>query len=347
MRVKQETWSIKILVRNKSKINLNPSWQRGPAWQLSRQVLLIDSILRGMDIPKVYLRKLAPTSAHSHDAVDGQQRIRAILEFRAGLIALNHPEPLSLIDGMAVAGKRFDTLDQKLKNRFENFEVSVAVITAATNDEITNLFSRLQMGVSLNPAELRNAMLGPMRHVIDAMATSHEFFSNSRIPDIRHKRQDYVTHIFAMAAYQGTRDIKAPDLKKMMSEFGVARKEDILSFSSTVGNALNVLAMVDDCLPRRITQKWIFVDLCWLIMQLQSANEIVNAEELAENFEAFEKLRREYTRHPEDLIRVTDGRSKQNKLNRHLYDYLMAFRAQGGTHANLKLRNNALRAFCL
>ena len=58
MKIRQETWTVNELVKNKSKINLNPSWQRGPAWKLPRQVLLIDSILRGMDIPKVYLRSL-------------------------------------------------------------------------------------------------------------------------------------------------------------------------------------------------------------------------------------------------------------------------------------------------
>lgn len=346
MKVKQDTWTIKTLVKNQPNVNLNPSWQRGAAWQLPRQTLLIDSILRGMDIPKIYLRKLPNGNPHSHDAVDGQQRIRAIWEFRAGLFALTHPETLPKIDGMDVTGKKFGALDKKLKDRFENFEISIAEITAASNDEITNLFSRLQMGVSLNPAELRNAMLGPMRHVIDVMATSHDFFQTSRIPDVRHKRQDYVTHVFAMAAYQGARDIKAPDLRKMIAEFDVPRMDEVLALSSAVGDALTILAAVEENLSRKITQKWIFVDLCWLIMQQQSAGESINANELAESFQAFETLRREYSKHPEDLIRVTDVVPKKNRLNRHLYDYIMAFRAQGGTHANLKVRNTALRAFC-
>ena len=81
-------------------------------------------------------------------------------------------------------------------------------------------------------------------------------------------------------------------------------------------------------------------------MKQQSASESINANELAESFKAFETLRREYLKHPEDLIRVTDVAPKQNRLNRHLYDYIMAFRAQGGTHANLIVRNTALRAFC-
>lgn len=347
MKVKQETWPIKTLVKSKAKINLNPTWQRGPAWLLPRQVLLIDSILRGMDIPKVYLRKLPATNAHLHDAVDGQQRLRAIWEFRAGMFALEHPEPLQPIEGMVVLGKRFDELDQKLRNRFDNFEVSVAEITSATNDEITNLFSRLQMGVSLNPAELRNAMLGPMRHVVDSIATSHEFFAGSRIPEARYKRQDYVTHAFAMAAYLGTKNIKAADLKRMVADHGADKADDVLRFSSSVGDALTVLARVDEKLGRKITQKWIFVDLCWLIMQQLATKAAINVDELTEGFREFEQLRREYTRHPEDLIRVTTAVPKQTRLNRHLYDYIIAFRAQGATHANLKVRNTALRAFCL
>jgi len=56
-----------------------------------------------MDIPKIYLRRLSKKSAYSFDAVDGQQRLRAIWEFQAGEISLNHPEGLQSIDGSPVA----------------------------------------------------------------------------------------------------------------------------------------------------------------------------------------------------------------------------------------------------
>lgn len=347
MKIKQETWTTKELIKNQSKINLNPSWQRGPAWSLPRQSLLIDSILRGMDIPKVYLRSLSPGSTHTHDAVDGQQRLRAIWEFRAGGFALDYSEPLNPIGAYPVDGKKFMDLHKSLKDKFESFTVSVAEITDATNDEITNLFSRLQMGVSLNPAELRNAMLSPMRHVIDSIATTHEFFQESRIPDTRYKRQDYLAHTFAMAAYNGTKDIKAPDLKRMVIEFGSDKAEQLLLMTSVVGDALNVLAKVNELVDYKITQKWIFVDLCWLIMQQQVSGEAIDSNELAENYAEFEKLRRKYNSHPEHLIQTVEGQPKEAKLNRHLYNYIIAFRAQGATHGNLKTRNVALRAYCL
>src|SRR5690606_18884256 len=84
MRIRQRRWKVERLVRDQAEINLNPAWQRGPAWKPPRQVLLIDSILRGMDIPKIYLRALPAGGLHAYDAVDGQQRLRAIWEFHAG-----------------------------------------------------------------------------------------------------------------------------------------------------------------------------------------------------------------------------------------------------------------------
>jgi hypothetical protein len=343
MKIVQMRWPISKFVQNKTGINLNPMWQRGPAWQLPRQVLLIDSILRGMDIPKIYLHRLSATNPYRYDAVDGQQRLRAIWSFRAGEFALDHAEPLPSIDGHVVAGLRFNRLHIDLQTRFDKFVVSVAEIVSADNDEITNLFSRLQMGVSLNPAELRNAILGPMRHVIDAIATSHVFFTNSRIPEARYKRQDYVAHAFAMAAYQGQQDIKAPDLKRMFRDFGVSEMDRIRRMWAEVGDALNVLAEVDRLVGHKITQKWIFVDFLWLFMQRRAAGAEIDVEKAAASYLTFEEKRREFNSRPEELIR--ENRHHPD-LDRHLYNYILAFKAQGAEQANLRTRNAAIRALC-
>lgn len=343
MQIKQRHWKVERLVRDRTKIDLNPMWQRGPAWKTPRQVLLVDSILRGMDIPKIYLRALPVGGMYSHDAVDGQQRLRTIWEFRAGNIALDYFEPLPPIDGHPVAGLTFGQLHGDLRARFNAFDVSIAEIVKSTQDEITNLFSRLQMGVSLNPAELRNAILRPMRHVINAIATSHEFFAESRIAETRYKRQDYVTHAFAMAAYGGTRDIKAPNLRRMILDYGTDQHDRILEMFAEVGDALNVLCEVNRLADFRITQKWIFVDLCFLVMQRQKAGAVVDPEKLHAAFEAFERRRREFVSNPQALIR---GRRRNPALDRHLYNYIEAFRLQGGLAANLQTRAAALRAFC-
>lgn len=77
--------------------------------------------------------------------------------------------PLAPIEGMAVAGKTYAELDKKLRDRFDAFVLCVGEITNATAESIKKLFSRLQMGVSLNPSELRNAMEGPLVYWVDAI----------------------------------------------------------------------------------------------------------------------------------------------------------------------------------
>lgn len=342
MRIEQHNWTSKQLYDDKSKFNLNPAWQRGPTWQVHRQSLLIDSILRGMDIPKIYLRKMAGGAAFSHEAVDGQQRLRAIWAFRDGSLQLSFNEPPELIGNTNLDGKTFATLPKSLRDRFDNFSVNIAEIVEGTTDEITNLFSRLQMGMSLNPAELRNAVLGAMRHVVDMVATSHVFFETSRIPDSRYKRQDYSAHAFAMAVFQANTDIKAPDLKRMFESYKSGKEAEVQGFFAKVGEALAVLAEVNAKARFSITQKWIFVDLAWLIMQHQEAGTAVDPGKLANRYMEFERQRRENIRNPERLL-TQRGRGATER--KHLYNYIMAFKAQGGTKENLKARNAALKFF--
>lgn len=196
MRIIQRKCPISRLHADRAAINLNPRFQRGAAWQPPRQVLLIDSILRGMDIPKIYLRRNEPGSPHTHDAVDGQQRLRAIFEFRAANLPLQFTDPLPPIDGHSVHGLTYAQLHPDLRTRFDGFKVVVSEILESTPDEISSLFSRLQMGVSLNPAELRNAMGGPLQYTITAIAESHGFFENSRISGSRYKKADFATLLF-------------------------------------------------------------------------------------------------------------------------------------------------------
>lgn len=342
MKVKQEPWSISKLAMHKDEINLNPAWQRGPAWKMPRQVLLIDSILRGMDIPKVYMRQLNG-GLYKYEAVDGQQRLRSIWLFHDDELPLIYGESLPHIEGHDVNGKSFSQLPKPLRDRFTSFEVSVARITAGEVDEITQLFARLQMGVQLNPAELRNALLqSPVRHVVDTLASSHEFFVNSRISDARYKRQDYLTHVMALAGHGLDRDIKAPNLKKFMLEYSSDDTDAVLAMAAQVGDALNVLAEVNQLIDFRLVEKWLFVDLCWFVMQREAAGATVESSMLAERFLAFNGLRKKYTSGPENVLSTTDISAS---LRKHLYSYIIAFKAQGGTKENLAIRARALNAF--
>ena len=81
MRKETSEWSIRMLADFQSRINVDAEFQRGPVWSEAQQALLIDSILRGFDIPKIYLHKLPDGSQYLFNLIDGKQRLTAIWQF--------------------------------------------------------------------------------------------------------------------------------------------------------------------------------------------------------------------------------------------------------------------------
>ena len=73
------------------KLKLNPDFQRGSVWTPAARTFLIDTILRGFPIPKIYLRTAVDTDTKQsyREVVDGQQRLRAIIDFANDKFALS------------------------------------------------------------------------------------------------------------------------------------------------------------------------------------------------------------------------------------------------------------------
>ena len=86
MKAHQTPWTPDIAYKMKGKIDPKPQYQRGSVWTRKQKQLLMDSILRGMDIPKLYLRAIGEDGNRGYtlEVVDGQQRLRAIWEFFDG-----------------------------------------------------------------------------------------------------------------------------------------------------------------------------------------------------------------------------------------------------------------------
>lgn len=342
MKVEQEIWTVKDFVTEEASIQIAPAWQRGPAWTAPRQVLLIDSMLRGLDIPKIYLRVRGQPNAYTYDAVDGQQRLRSIWLFRSGNLSLAHSEKLESVGGVDINDKKFSDLPKKLRDAFDAFEINVAKIIQADQIEISILFSRLQQGVPLNPAELRNAMLGPVRNSVETIALSHQFFLNSKIPESRYRRQDYVAHIFALAAHGTERDIKALNLKQLYQEFDSTHTVRIQKISAEIDATLDFLNSLNAQLGFTIRHKWIVVDLAWWVILQRRQSIKLNAQVVAERFNSFDQLRKKHTSAPEDVMNKS---GLNRKLSKALYQYLVAFKLQGGTKGHILLRANALHQF--
>ena len=132
---------------------LDPDFQRGSVWKPAAKTFLIDTILRQLPIPKVYLRTRinVETKKSVREVVDGQQRLRAILDFAADEFALSsRAEEFS--------GMRYSDLNDEQKTTFLTYAIAVDQLVNATTEDVLEVFARLNSyTVSLNEPEKRHA----------------------------------------------------------------------------------------------------------------------------------------------------------------------------------------------
>lgn len=78
MKRRVEDWTVEKLEKERNAITF-PEYQREKSlWPVDKKRLLIDSILRDIDIPKLYFNRLRDKTI---EVVDGQQRLWSIWEF--------------------------------------------------------------------------------------------------------------------------------------------------------------------------------------------------------------------------------------------------------------------------
>jgi hypothetical protein len=135
------------------RLQLSPEFQRGSVWTPAARTFLIDTILRQLPVPKVYLRTKidVATKKSIREVVDGQQRLRAIIDFSEDKFSLSKRAG-------EFEGKKYSTLGEELQERFLGYAIAVDQLVNADVDDVLEVFARLNSyTVTLNPAEKRHA----------------------------------------------------------------------------------------------------------------------------------------------------------------------------------------------
>ena len=71
-------------------LQLKAPFQRNPVWTDKQKAFLMDTMLRGYPIPELYIQEYADSGGNDrYTVVDGQQRLRACIEFIDGKFALD------------------------------------------------------------------------------------------------------------------------------------------------------------------------------------------------------------------------------------------------------------------
>jgi hypothetical protein len=194
------------------KLDLNPEYQRGSVWVKSQQQLLIDSLMRDIDIPKFYFRRI-DRDGFTHEVVDGQQRLRAIFGFLNDTFAFANDA--DKVEGFDVRGLLWSSLDSDLQDKF--FSVNLDVVTFShgySDDAIEEMFLRLQSGTPLNAPEKRRAIAGNMRKVVEEVAQHKVFPNRCGFKDVRFAYEDVVAKTLHMMLAGHITDIRAASITK-------------------------------------------------------------------------------------------------------------------------------------
>jgi uncharacterized protein with ParB-like and HNH nuclease domain len=154
---------------------LTPKFQRNPVWRPGAKSLFIDTILRGMTTPPIYLRMAQSKEKKKvvREVVDGQQRIRCLLDFMNNEFKLSR----SLENAGEWAGKSFKQLTPANQDRIVTYSLSTETFPGISDEDILDVFCRLNANsMPLNRQELRNGkFFGPFKQT--ARALGREFLS--------------------------------------------------------------------------------------------------------------------------------------------------------------------------
>lgn len=143
-------------MHQRGELKLAPEFQREAVWPRPAKAYLIDTILADRPIPLLFFNKTVnpQTNRSSYEVVDGQQRLRAIIEFMDGRFRLPNVEGTD----ERWKGLRYPKLQEDQKIQLLNYELSIVELKNYSQADIRDIFVRMNKYVArLNAAELRRA----------------------------------------------------------------------------------------------------------------------------------------------------------------------------------------------
>ena len=156
---------------NTERLELRPDFQRRSVWSTPARIMLMDTILRGVPMPKIFLSNTIRDGNTYRIVIDGQQRITAILDFLRDQFSLEKPYTGDK------KGKKFSELDQETQNRFLSYQIDFNEAVNPSDEEVREMYVRVnKYTVPLNKQELRRADFpGDFLKVSEELSVSEYF----------------------------------------------------------------------------------------------------------------------------------------------------------------------------
>lgn len=168
-------------VKNKTLI-LQPDFQRKLVWSNKHKEAFIDTILKGMPFPEIYIAQSGVDIEKLETqevVVDGQQRLSTIIQY------------IEEADDSKIFGKlvpKFKALEEEAKKDFLNYNVVIRDLLDVDSNLIREIFRRInQTKFNLEQVEIQNAIydgefISTAKEILDSIEQEHiPIFSDSEI----------------------------------------------------------------------------------------------------------------------------------------------------------------------
>lgn len=313
----------------RNSINESPEYQRESAvWSRDKQQLFIDSIINKFDVPKLYFHDLRGSKGlHDFAVVDGKQRLHAIYEFMSGKLKLADDFKLYNSgdhDSAPKGGIYFSEMDEIWREEFKGTALSVVLIQNANDDDIEELFSRLNNGEPLNAAEKRNAMGGDMCRLIPEVAKNKFFSDYLKIKNSRYQHYEIAAkfiHLENTSQSGGGifADLKKRFLDDMVSKnkkLDTATKSGLLKrVNDQLANLSKVFSKKDPLLAKQAYPPLYYIFVKRMVAEYGDPSLFTKIRSFLENFQADRALNLEKPEEDRDNALIEFGRLMQQGTN--------------------------------
>ena len=268
-------------------IQSDPEYQRSSdVWTREKQQLLIDTILNGFDVPKLYFHKF-PSSydiggkSFEYAIIDGKQRLEAMWGFIEGKFSLSTDFDCLWDPTLAAGGMTYADLSKNfpdLKTALDSFPLTIVCIETNDIEIIEDLFSRLNEAVPLSAAEKRNAKGGPIPVATKSLCT--DLFFQEKLPfgNSRYRHFDLAVKFILTSELGKVSDTKKSVLDRYVEVWAGSNERTAnvpaLDSARKVLTAMSAVFTNKDRLLRQIGSVILYFHLFRIALEGGWANEI-------------------------------------------------------------------------
>lgn len=316
--------------QSSGRLEIRPDFQRKEVWSEAAKIMLMDTILRAIPMPKIFVSSTLRSDQIYRTVIDGQQRISAILDFLKDKFSLAKPYAGEL------QGCFFSNLPVEVKNEFLQYRVDFNEAIEFSDEELRETYSRLnKYSVALTKQELRRADFpGDFLRLAEDLALI-DFLEETKIFTVANRRRsadvEFVSELLAglLAGAQDKRDTL--DSFYLQYAFWENEEQEVLRarFLAVIGDMQQIFS---DELPMsgtRFRQKADFYSMMLAIDELRRAGGSIDGVDL-------QHLREDF--HTIDYLIAPESGSRDCR------DYAIKCVSQANSHSSRRWRKEFLKS---